>query len=426
MEFATISLVIQWVGILVIVGLLLFLTQSIRRRSLDRWAAAWCCLAAALAALYLDLGLPPPHHLLRAAYFFGEYAFGFLLVAGSRAFLAEARPHLPGDPRPQPPAKDTPGPPGRARPEARPGQPAPVARTRRSLLSPGYWRWLPLGLVAALLLAWTTDEFNLQFAVHAGILAAFLLTALSVLLPARRLRHGPGLTVMCASLLLLALDFCHDVPVFALAVHLGSTRRFAYLNYTSIVDLILETVLGFGMVMLTMESLRQESETANQELQRALVRLELLARTDPLTSALNRHAYDSLVASAGQTASALAGCAAVADLNGLKLINDREGHLSGDAAIRRVATAIRSVIRADDLLFRWGGDEFLVVLKHLDEEEAQRRLAGVNVILGVAAPPAGPALSISFGIAAFGPAVTLDRAIEQADAAMYRRKRGQP
>ena len=412
MDFATISLVIQWVGILVIVGLLLFLTQSIRRRSLDCWAAAWCCLAAALAALYLDFGRPPPHHLLRAAYFFGEYAFGFLLVAGSRAFLAEARPQLRG----------------RARPEARAGQPPPFARTlrsMRSLSSRGPWRWLPVGLAAALLLAWATDEFNLQFAVHAGILAAFLLTAFSVLLPARRLRQGPGLTVMCASLLLLALDFCHDVPVFALAAHLGGTRRFAYLNYTSIVDLILETVLGFGMVMLTMESLRQESETANRELQQVLVRLELLARTDPLTSALNRHAYDSLLASESQSAPALAGCVAVADLNGLKLINDREGHLSGDAAIRRVATAIRSVIRADDLLFRWGGDEFLVVLKHLDAEEAQRRLVEVNAILGAAAPPAGPSLSISFGIAAFGPAVALDRAIEQADASMYRRKRGQ-
>ena len=46
----------------------------------------------------------------------------------------------------------------------------------------------------------------------------------------------------------------------------------------------------------------------------------------------------------------------------LKRINDAEGHEAGDEAIRSVANAIRKRIRADDLLFRWGGDEFLVVM----------------------------------------------------------------
>jgi diguanylate cyclase (GGDEF)-like protein len=387
MDFATISLVIQWVGVLVIVGLLLFLTQSIRRRALDRWAAAWCCLALALGALYVDFGRSEPHHGVRALYYLGEYAFGFLLVAGCRDFASPSRP----------------------------------SSARRSLL------WLPAGLAVALLLTWVSDDFNLQFALHASILAAFFLAAFFALAPARRLQGGAGLTVMSVSLLLLTLDFFHYVPVFAVAASLGYSRRFAYLSYTSSVDLILETVLGFGMVMLIMESLRRESENANHELQQALARLEVLARTDPLTSALNRHAYQSLVAGEGQTAAHLAGCVAVADVNGLKLINDRDGHVFGDAAIRQVASAIRSVIRADDLLFRWGGDEFLVILKNLDEEEARRRFASVNPLLAEAAAlrgGGGPCLSISFGIAAFGGAATLDEAIEAADAAMYRRKRG--
>ncbi len=89
-EFTTISLVIQWVGILVVGGLLLFLTQSIRRRFLDDWAAAWCCLIVALGALYLDFRQEPPHHFLRAAYFLAEYGFGFLLVAGCRDFAVTA------------------------------------------------------------------------------------------------------------------------------------------------------------------------------------------------------------------------------------------------------------------------------------------------------------------------------------------------
>ena len=52
----------------------------------------------------------------------------------------------------------------------------------------------------------------------------------------------------------------------------------------------------------------------------------------------------------------------MADVDRLKRINDAEGHEAGDEAIRSVANAIRKRIRADDLLFRWGGDEFLVVM----------------------------------------------------------------
>ena len=404
-EFTTISLVIQWVGVLVVGGLLLFLTQSIRRRFLDDWAAAWWCLIVALGALYFDFRqAPTPQHLLRAAYFLAEYGFGYLLVAGCREFAAGA------------------GGAGGGAGSATDGAAGSRAARRRS------WPWLlPAGAALALGLTWVSDDFNVGFAVHAAIVAAFLLAACWALLRVRGRQDGPGLTVMCVALALLALDFCHYVPVFALAAARGFDRRFAYLNYTSLVDLILEIVLGFGMVMLTMESLRKESETANRELQAALRRLEELASTDPLTSALNRHAYRTLVAGRGGAGPELAGCVAVADVNRLKEINDRDGHVWGDLAIRRVATAIRSVIRADDLLFRWGGDEFLVILQSIGEEEARRRFARVNQIL---ADPGlegdggeGPPLSVSFGVAPFARAAVLDEAIERADALMYQGKR---
>jgi len=389
-ELTYVSLVIQWVGILVIGGLLLFLTQSIRRRFLDLWAAAWCCLVVALGALYFDFREDPPLHLLRAAYFLGEYAFAFLVLAGCRSAASGA------------------------------------ALTRAA------WLWLPVGAAVALSLTWVSDDFNVGFAFHAAIVGALLAVACVTLLRARGRQGGPGLIVMCAALGLLALDFCHYVPVFLAAAARGYTRRFAYLNYTSAVDLILEVVLGFGMVMLTMESLRKESEKANRELQQALQRLEEIASTDPLTSALNRHAYRSLLAGRGGAGPDLAGCVAIADVNRLKEINDRDGHVWGDLAIRQVATAIRSVIRADDLLFRWGGDEFLVILQSLDEEEARRRFGRVNELLAEPAREGGGGgggsapLSVSFGVAPFGRAAALDAAIERADALMYEGKRGGP
>ena len=76
----------------------------------------------------------------------------------------------------------------------------------------------------------------------------------------------------------------------------------------------------------------------------------------------------------------LAGTAVIADIDNLKSINDQFGHAAGDAAIRAVATAIRSLIRADDLLFRWGGDEFLLVLEHLrhPQQAAHVAIAGLG------------------------------------------------
>jgi diguanylate cyclase (GGDEF)-like protein len=235
---------------------------------------------------------------------------------------------------------------------------------------------------------------------------------------------------MLAALLLLALDFCHYVPVFALSALRGRSHRWAYLSYTSSIDMILEVLLGFGMVMLIMESLRKAAEKANHDLQQALQRLELIASTDPLTSALNRRAYQSLLAARGQRQQGFSGCVVIADLDRLKLINDQEGHHAGDAAIREAAAAIRAVIRADDLLFRWGGDEFLVILEGLHEGEARRRFATVDALLARQAAAAGAAarlpLSIAFGIAPFGSAAApLDQAIEQADALMYQCKRGE-
>ena len=74
-----------------------------------------------------------------------------------------------------------------------------------------------------------------------------------------------------------------------------------------------------------------------------------------------------------------------------------------------VDATTRAAIRADDLLFRWGGDEFLVVLSNVAEEEAARRFEAIP--------------GVSFGLTSFGPAQPLDQAIERADSLMYEAKK---
>lgn len=151
-------------------------------------------------------------------------------------------------------------------------------------------------------------------------------------------------------------------------------------------------------------------------------RLELLARRDPLTEALNRHAFYSLLDKRRIFPfQAMAGCVAVIDVDDLKTINDRFGHSAGDMAIRRVATAVRSVVRADDLVFRWGGDEFLVILYGIEQDEVVQRLGTLDVRIRQAS--AGSdfdfPLTVSFGVASFEEMVYISAAIEEADRAMY-------
>jgi diguanylate cyclase (GGDEF)-like protein len=171
---------------------------------------------------------------------------------------------------------------------------------------------------------------------------------------------------------------------------------------------------------------RREVEKTNQELLEARDKLELLAQMDPLTEALNRHAFHSLLSRSERSKESMtSGSVAVLDIDNLKPINDTWGHSTGDKAIRVVARSMRSLIRADDMLFRWGGDEFLVLMFKLSEEEASRRMKKLNEILDENCrkwPEMPATVTVSHGVAGFGSLRELGHAIETADQAMYARR----
>lgn len=178
----------------------------------------------------------------------------------------------------------------------------------------------------------------------------------------------------------------------------------------------------FGLVFIS--SSRREVELATQELLKARDQLELLAKMDPLTEALNRHAFHSLLRhpEGSMEEAKTSGSVAVIDIDNLKPINDTYGHAAGDKAIRAVARAMRSLVRADDMLFRWGGDEFLVLMFKLPEAEANRRIQKLNGILeeNCARWTAMPVtVTVSHGVAGFESLTDLAAAIESADKAMY-------
>ena len=129
------------------------------------------------------------------------------------------------------------------------------------------------------------------------------------------------------------------------------------------------------------------------------------ARVDPLTGLLNRRAFDEALAAAvdrAQTGHAPL-CLLVGDIDGFKDFNDRFGHLEGDRVLRSVADSLRSALRRPDAAYRWGGDEFAVLLPEADlrgaELVAERIQAAVRRTVG----PDGEPISMATGVAELDP-----------------------
>jgi diguanylate cyclase (GGDEF)-like protein len=308
---SNVGLAIQCVGILLITLLSLFMRSSIKSNALRYWTASWASLSLSLLSLFVGFKLAPTHTIFYSAYFFGEYLFGLLFIAGCRNQMSGAT----------------------------------LNRKHAYLLIPA--------VAVSLVLPHASINFNDLFMIHAAILS----------------------------------------------------------------------VLGFGAVLMLMKSVQCEVEMANRKLLDARDQLELLVQMDPLTEALNRHAFHSLLRrpeSGHDTVTS--GSVAILDIDNLKPINDTMGHTVGDKAIRAVARATRSLVRADDMLFRWGGDEFMVLMFKLPQPEAARRMEKLNQILEencerwLGTPLT---VTVSFGVAGFTSLTDLGQAIEQADKAMY-------
>jgi diguanylate cyclase (GGDEF)-like protein len=158
-------------------------------------------------------------------------------------------------------------------------------------------------------------------------------------------------------------------------------------------------------------------------------RLENLATTDRLTGLANRQAFDLLAPQAmlEQSRSGAPLLAMMIDIDNFKAVNDRHGHLAGDGVLQQAAAIIRSNLRKSDIVCRWGGEEFLVVLKGTSEEQGRLladKIRNAVELHGFRHGDQPIAVTLSIGITACRSGDTIDQMISRADRALYAAKAG--
>lgn len=187
-------------------------------------------------------------------------------------------------------------------------------------------------------------------------------------------------------------------------------------------------VMGCIFLSLRLHLLRRRLHIQRQELQAALAANRELASRDPLTGLLNRrHMRERL---ALEQRRCLRGThtmlLAQMDIDHFKVINDTYGHGMGDTALIAFADAVRNNIRSSDVLSRWGGEEFVLLLSDTHLEGARLSLERVRMAVQAATVHDDlPELkmTVSIGLSSHVPGETLEATLSRADAALYAAKR---
>lgn len=180
-----------------------------------------------------------------------------------------------------------------------------------------------------------------------------------------------------------------------------------------------------GVVAVVASYVRQRRERQFQEAQRRAAEAEFLrlqASHDDLTGLLNRRGFFERL----QAEDVGEGTIVVIDCDDFKDVNDEHGHLVGDEILTGLAGRLSSGVAAEDLIARWGGDEFLILLRTPFKEGATvaRRVVDQAMARPMSTSVGVIPVSLSAGAARFDPSLGLDQGIAAADQAMYAAKSG--
>ena len=381
----------------VLLSVLFFLLRrhAVRRAYFSMWARAWLALTVAMAAVVLMTSpafadnLPTDgakRFAFRFAYQYGKLLYCALLIAGTRVYAYGSQ--------------------------------------SRSLYM---WGVFGAAAYAAIGLGFLNNIVPGVAIQAPAVVGSFAYCAATLLrLPASRRSLGSTATggIFAGVAVLWGLYFFALtewwVPFFSgLAGPLRAIEEF-----NPHIDALLQMLLGSSMIVMLMEDAAREADAARAELAVAHDKLRRDALYDSLTGTLNRRAFVEGVGL--EMAKASFGAVVVLDMDNLKTVNDGAGHAAGDELLQHLTTTLRGVIRPTDRLYRWGGDEFLLIFPGARSGDVQGRIeeAIINaepLFVDPARPPIR--LVASVGSAEYVSGEDIPQAIERADGVMYRQKK---
>ncbi len=308
-----------------------------------------------------------------------------------------------------------------------------------------------LGITAALLFVISADAYRTRPRLRRGyaliVLPVLIWFALAPLVLGRIAVHSPGHLLMAggfaaaglAHLLLLrqtrllgaalvgammlTLAAAHGWWGFNAGQAAGLTGRGAFIN------LALYLAMALGMQLMSFEDMTYELRMSNRQLESTQEELRDLITRDGLTGCRNRRYFHEVIGKevGRHRRYNIPLSLLFIDVDQFKLINDTLGHEAGDHVLQRVAGFLVRHVRDADYVFRWGGDEFLILIscRLRQAEEKALDLKEAFLLAHGATLPAGVGLSIGCAEMPIGIGNVMD-AVREADERMYRDKRGLP
>ncbi|HTR03861.1 MAG TPA: GGDEF domain-containing protein [Thermoanaerobaculia bacterium] len=378
MDTQPFALLVQAAGTILLFIVLLLLYRKFRRPAFLDWIASWGFFLAGLALLWAvrASGGPGESRVIPAfALNVAMLAHVFFLLRGVRRF-----------------------------------------RDERATSRPVDMLWaLPI-LVVAWLLA-------MPFAPPATVAliraAAYLVTAVSF---ARAPGSAAGRVLLSASFFLWAAERCFMAwgeLHYGDAQSLGDLYAFAHFF-----EMFLEMTVAVGIILLLFEASQAELKREMERLVESDSQAREMGIRDRLTGLYNRHYFNDVIRRELARSRRHGGAISVllVDVDRFKEINDVRGHQIGDEVLQFVANYLTACVRESDLVFRWGGDEFLVLLTQADEASAAQKAEELGRKLPhiPGAEQVQPTLSV--GWATHRPKAEFPRTLAEADSRMYEMK----
>jgi diguanylate cyclase (GGDEF)-like protein len=297
----------------------------------------------------------------------------------------------------------------------------------------GTWGWMVAAVVIAIRIGAAAGLISGHGPVRDGVVYAISLSAIAGLCALQYLASREAYFHDLILIDLLFVAAVHTVRRTLAAVALAVAGLVPPLVDNSIgavswaewaAEAVLWTLVA-GLVLLY----TRRSRGQHAQLRRTRERAEELARVDVLTGLGNRRAFDEALDRElgharryGTRLSVLIG-----DLDGFKAVNDRHGHAAGDEVLRQAATLLAETVRRPDACFRWGGDEFAVVLRNTSRPAAELVATRVRAVVarGVCDPDAEP-VTLSVGVAELGEDQDPSDLLATADADLLEAKTRRP